>query len=56
MFAVVHFVDDESVECVPKSWLEGVCIHYLLNKIFINAYLYNKNHGFFYRLTYCDSI
>lgn len=23
MFAVVHFVDDESVECVPKSWLEG---------------------------------
>lgn len=40
MYAVVHFVEDESVECVPKSWLEGVCIHNLPNEIDINAYLY----------------
>lgn len=44
MFAVVHFVDDESVECVPKSWLEEVCIHNLLKIKYINAYLYNSNH------------
>lgn len=48
MFAVIHFVEDESVECVPKSWLEGVCIHNLPNEIDINAYLYPPtNHVFF---------
>lgn len=40
MYAVVHFVEDESVECVPKSWLEGVCIDNLPNEI--DAYLYPK--------------
>ena len=24
MFAVVHFEDDDSVECVPLTWLEGI--------------------------------
>ena len=55
MFAVVHFEADQSVECVPLTWLEGVrkiilldlfekTISYLINILdYINIQISNLN-------------